>query len=97
LGIGVNRLLTRSSDIPIAWRERLNTLLGTKDWYDEFYSIESTTTLFGMEQERVVKASTETIGRYFNKRLNAIFAGVASSSGVLRKLHKQSLVPAMLC
>ena len=44
----------------------MNLLLGTEDSYDEFYRFESTPTLFGGEVERVAKASTATIGRYFN-------------------------------
>lgn len=84
LGIGVNRLLTKSGDIPPSWRHRLNLLLGTKDWYDEFYKVETSLTLFGNEQEQVVKATMETIGRYFNDRLKGIFAGVADEPGVLR-------------
>ena len=59
------------------WRRRLNLLLGTEEWYEEFYRSESTPTLFGGAAERVVKASTETIGRYFNNRLKSIFAAVA--------------------
>jgi three-Cys-motif partner protein len=62
LGIGVNRLLTKSGDIPESWRRRLNLLLGTEDWYEEFYRFESLPTLFGEPEERVVKASTGTIG-----------------------------------
>lgn len=84
LGIGVNRLLTRSGDIPESWRQRLNRLLGTEDWYEEFYRIETSPTLFGNDQERVVKASMETIGRYFNRRLEEVFAGVVEEPGVLR-------------
>jgi three-Cys-motif partner protein len=84
LGIGVNRLLTRSGDIPPTWRTRLDKLLGTQDWYDEFYRVEHTRTLFGDDEERVVKATTETIGRYFNNRLKSVFAGVADEPGVLR-------------
>lgn len=84
LGIGVNRLLTKSGDIPESWRRRLNLLLGTEEWYDEFYRSESTPTLFGGEAERVVKASAETIGRYFNNRLKSIFAAVADEPKVLR-------------
>src|SRR5262249_30247386 len=37
LGIGVNRLLTRDAEIPHDWRRRLDLLLGTSDWFDEFY------------------------------------------------------------
>lgn len=84
LGIGVNRLLTRSGDIPDSWRRRLNTLLGTDDWYEEFYRVESTPTLFGGAENRVVKATTETIGRYFNERLKSIFVAVAEEPKVLR-------------
>ncbi len=84
LGIGVNRLLTRSGQIPDSWRHRLDTLLGTADWYDEFYRVESETTLFGDNEDRLVKASTDTIGRYFNARLKTVFADVAPEPKVLR-------------
>jgi three-Cys-motif partner protein len=82
LGIGVNRLLTRSGEIPESWRRRLNLLLGNESWYDEFYRVEHTRTLFG-EADRVVKATTETIGRYFNARLKSIFTAVAAEPRVL--------------
>ena len=95
LGIGVNRLLTRSGEIPDSWRMRLNTLLGTDDWYEQFYSIETLPTLFGDESERVVKASTESIGQYFVDRLKTIFAGVAESPGVLRNSANNPLY--LLC
>lgn len=84
LGIGVNRLLTRSGDIPASWRQRLDRLLGAPDWYDEFYRVEATPTLFGATEERVIKASVETIGSYFNQRLKTIFPGVAEAPAVLR-------------
>ncbi len=84
LGIGVNRLLTKSGEISASWRHRLDTLLGTTDWYDEFYTIETRPTLFGTDEQRVTKAATETIGRYFNQRLKSIFAGVSENPAVLR-------------
>ncbi len=83
LGIGVNRLLTKSGEIPESWRKRLDLLLGIDSWYDEFYRVERTPTLFG-EADHVVKATTDTIGRYFNQRLGSIFAGVADQPKVLR-------------
>jgi len=95
LGIGVNRLLTKSGDIPESWRERLNLLLGTEDWYDEFYKVETTPTLFGADQERVVKATMETMGRYFNDRLKGVFAGVVDEPGVLRNSSNNPLY--LLC
>lgn len=84
LGIGVNRLLTKSGDIPQSWQRRLDLLLGTSDWYDEFYEVETEPTLFGGEISRVVKASTDVIGKYFNQRLESIFAGVAPNPKILR-------------
>jgi three-Cys-motif partner protein len=95
LGIGVNRLLTKSGDIPESWRRRLTLLLGTDDWYDEFYRVESTRTLFDGEVERVVKNSTETIGKYFNNRLKSIFAAVADEPKVLRNSANSPLY--LLC
>lgn len=84
LGMGVNRMLTRSGEIPETWRDRLDKLLGTKTWVDAFYETETTPMLFGGENERIVKVSTSTIGRFFNDRLKSIFAGVSDSPAVLR-------------
>lgn len=95
LGIGVNRLLTRSGDIPDSWRRRLDLLLGTEDWYDEFYAVEKRPTLFGRDEEQVVKATMETIGAYFNDRLSEIFAGVAEEPGVLHNTSNNPLY--LLC
>lgn len=95
LGIGVNRLLTKSGDIPNSWRHRLNLLLGTEDWYDEFYKVEITPTLFGENKETLIKAKMETIGRYFNNRLKSVFVGVAEEPGVLRNSANNPLY--LLC
>lgn len=83
LGIGVNRLLTRSGEIPDSWRHRLDLLLGTTAWYDAFYKVEQAPTLFDSAETKVVKATTEVIGRYFHDRLSSIFAAVASSPRIL--------------
>jgi three-Cys-motif partner protein len=95
LGIGVNRLLTKSGDIPQSWRRRLDLLLGTDDWYDEFYRVETTPTLFGDDSERVIKATMGTIGWYFTNRLKNIFSGVAEEPGVLRNSANNPLY--LLC
>jgi three-Cys-motif partner protein len=83
LGVGVNRLLARSGEIPPAWRARLDKLLGRQDWYDRFYRVESEPNLFGTKEDHVVKATTETIGRDFVERLHEVFPGVAEPA-VLR-------------
>ena len=84
LGVGVNRLVTRSGDIPSGWRRRLDLILGTEEWYDAFYRVERVPDLIDGERESVVKASVESIGRYCNDRLRTIFPGVALEPGVLR-------------
>lgn len=84
LGIGVNRLLKKSGDIPDNWRARLNGLLGNENWYDEFYKITTTKDLFGNQLEHVEKATMETIGRYFNDQLKRVFVGVADKPGILK-------------
>lgn len=83
LGIGVNRLVTRSGQIPAEWRRRLDVFLGTPSWYEHFYRTERQPTLFGGDEEYVVKASHEVIGRFFVERLKTIFAGVAEEPLIL--------------
>lgn len=95
LGIGVNRLLTRSGRIPSSWRHRLSALLGTEDWYDEFYRVEATSDLLGDSGERVVKAGMDVIGKYFLARLQTVFSGVADQPGVLRNSSNNPLY--LLC
>jgi len=97
LGIGVNRLLIRSGEIPDSWRRRLDLLLGTTEWYDEFYRIaEGQDTLFELPQEeKIVKASMQAIGGFFVRRLQTIFPGVAEEPGVLRNSSNNPLY--LLC
>lgn len=83
LGIGVNRLLTRSGEIPESWRHRLDNLLGNTDWFDEFYKPRKTSTLFGIEEDLVKQATTESIGKYFVTRLKTVFAAVSEKPRVL--------------
>jgi three-Cys-motif partner protein len=77
LGIGVNRLLTRSGDIPPDWRPSLDRLLGTTDWWDAFYKVTTIKNLLGEEERRVEKASVEVIGGYFVDRLRSVFEKVS--------------------
>lgn len=83
LGIGVNRLVTRSGEIPDSWKRRLDLLLGTSDWFEAFYQVEHTTDLFGSVEETVTKRSIDVIARYFEERLRSVFPAVATP-GVLR-------------
>lgn len=83
LGIGVNRLVQKRLEaIPDSWKRRLDILLGTSAWRDDFYGVDHTQiSIFG-DAERIVNVGA--IGRYFNDRLKTIFAGVADHPAVLR-------------
>ena len=90
LGMGMNRLAPKSGKLPESWRQRMNAFLGTADWYDEFYKVETKPTLFGDHQVQV-KASMDVMARYFNDRLKQVFAGVAEEPGVLWNSSKNPL------
>ena len=84
LGIAINRLLTRSGEIPAPWKLRLNEILGTEDWYSDLYQKQTQDDLFGHTQESVVKLPIDKIGHYYNERLKSIFAGVVEDPGILK-------------
>lgn len=83
LGMGVNRLVTKSGEIPDGWARRLDAHLGTESWRDELYETKRSPGLFDQIEERE-KVSTERIGEFYLSRLAGAFAGVAKSPGVLR-------------
>jgi len=90
LGMGMNRLAPNSGKLPESWRQRMNAFLGTADWYEEFYKVETKATLFGDHQVQV-KASMDVMARYFNNRLKQVFVGVADEPGVLWNSSKNPL------
>jgi three-Cys-motif partner protein len=80
----VNRLLKKDGQIPEAWRRRLDTMFGDADWFDVFFPLQQTG-LFKEEFEcRRKIADMKLIGKYFNKRLESVFAGVAPNPYTLR-------------
>ena len=95
LGIGVNRLLPRSGEVPPGWRRRLTLLLGSDDWQEVFYRPVKESDLFGETAQRWEKATIEEIGHHFLKRLRTIFAGVAKEPAVLRNSRGSPLF--LLC
>lgn len=74
VGAAVNRLLVRDGEIPEAWQEKLDSVLGTHDWYDIFY--ETHPDLMGeIRSQKII--SLEGIGRYYVDRLRSVFRHVA--------------------
>lgn len=73
-GIGLNRLLTKSGQIPKEWRIAIDRILGTRDWWPEFYRVETDGDLFGEVRYKNVKdASAPKLERFIYKRLGTIF------------------------
>ncbi|MEK7269375.1 MAG: three-Cys-motif partner protein TcmP [Planctomycetota bacterium] len=103
LGIGLNRLLTKSGNIPESWRHRLDVLLGTKDWFSHFYETGKHTqkTLLqspdspSSEAELFVKKNMDVFEQYFINRLKTIFAGVVEKPGILQNSTNNPLY--LLC
>lgn len=83
LGQAVNRLLTRRGLPPPQFEARLTKFFGTPMWKEEFYTKSSQTTMFEDQDEYDKSASFDQIGRFFNSRLESIFAKVAPRPLVL--------------
>jgi len=80
LGVAVNRLLRRDGDIPEPWRNRLDRMFGTTDWFDAFYATEIQPGLFEEEVSHTRRvADVDRIGKYFVDRLRSVFPGVAKN------------------
>ena len=93
LGIGVNRLLRRDAQISQSWQRRLDDFFGTPDWKNAFYETKAEPRLFGVEAETIKTTDFAGIGRYFVKRLETIFAGVAKNP---LALHNSANTPLYL-
>jgi len=96
LGSGVMRLLRGDGQISPGRRERLNRLLGSEDWYGEFYKQETTKDLFGTTTSVTKKeASFLDIQEFWLQRLNSVFPAVSKSPLHLYNSKKNPLY--LLC
>lgn len=78
LGVAVNRLLRKDGEIEDGWRNRLNILFGTSDWYSAFYKeIEESNLFDSSHKVRKKTATLKSISDYYVERLSTIFAAVA--------------------
>ena len=95
-GIGVNRLLKKNAaDMPASWEAKLDDILGTNEWKEDFYSQRQDATLFGNEPKTVKDADFSKISKFIVKRLKSIFAGVAENPLLLRNSKNNPLY--LLC
>ncbi|HUS46021.1 MAG TPA: three-Cys-motif partner protein TcmP [Phycisphaerae bacterium] len=79
--MAVNRLL--ANDPKKLFRDRLDAIFGTKDWFQQFYRTTRLEDIFGQPVEKIRKACDfRSLGGFYQKRLRSIFAGVADKSHV---------------
>lgn len=79
LGVAVNRMLKKDGKINEVWRNRLDLLFGTDDWYDHFYQEVSQKTLFGSRTSIEKTSDFDTISKYFIARLRSVFSEVVET------------------
>jgi three-Cys-motif partner protein len=95
-GMGLNRLLTKSGDIPKEWQDTLDRFLGTAEWRSAFYRLELTRDLFNDDRRQSVKsANTEKFEKFILSRLRAIFPLVLDRSVALTNTKGQTMY--LLC
>jgi three-Cys-motif partner protein len=76
LGMAIQRLLTKSGDIPQGWQMSLDTFFGSKDWHALAY--ESKTDLFGPKISKVSDSGTKLL-EWYRGRLCEIFGNVSTA------------------
>jgi three-Cys-motif partner protein len=80
LGVAVNRMLTKNGQINETWKQKLNQIFGTDDWYDVFYKMTPNLSLFDEEATIIQKiAGFSDIMTYYVKRLQTVFPYVAEN------------------
>jgi len=84
LGAAVMRLLQKRESPPQTWADRMNAVLGTRGWKDEFYVSKKSDTLFGSQETREREADYQAVADFFIRRLKGVFAGVAENPRALR-------------
>jgi len=95
-GMGLNRLLTKSGDIPLEWQETLDRSLGTKEWRSAFYRSEDEADLFAGQRSKTVKdADPAKLEKFYLDRLRAIFPTVMNSCVRLTNSKDQTMY--LLC
>jgi three-Cys-motif partner protein len=79
LGVAVNRMVTKDGKISDSWRRKLDMMFGDTDWYEAFYRPKVTPRLFEEEATLEKAVNFDSIGEYFVRRLETVFAGVAQN------------------
>lgn len=93
---GVIRMMKNDGKLPDAWSTRLDKLLGSHDWHDEFYKPSPQQSLFGPSDEILTRdATTAHVVAYIRQRLGHVFAAV-SDAAILRNSKRAPLFALVL-
>jgi three-Cys-motif partner protein len=95
-GMDLNRLLTKSGDIPQEWQETLDQSLGTKEWRSAFYRSEQEADLFEGPRSKTVKdANPMKLEKFYLDCLRKIFPTVMNNCVRLTNSKDQTMY--LLC
>jgi three-Cys-motif partner protein len=76
LGMAIQRLLTKSGDIPEGWQISLDAFFGSPDWRELVY--EKADDLFGSKIKKVDGSGTRLL-EWYRGRLKKIFGNVSTA------------------
>jgi len=95
-GMGLNRLLTKSGDIPQEWQETLDRSLGTREWRSNFYrSVQEPDLFEGPRSRKVKDADPMKLEQFYLDRLREIFPTVMTKCVRLTNSKDQTMY--LLC
>jgi three-Cys-motif partner protein len=80
----VNRLLRCDGNIPKPWRNALNRLFGTSEWYEAFYDMHVERVLHGTQRQVTKTATWEKVAEFYSQCLRDIFAGVIDNPPIIQ-------------
>lgn len=96
VGIGVNRMLPKSGNVPVEWAARSDRCFGNKEWREVFYQQSGQSSFFDDQRNAVIKdAGNPKIKDYFLSRLKSVFPGV--SDDVLPLYNSTNSLMYVLC
>lgn len=76
LGMAIQRLLTKSGEIPSGWQMSLDSFFGSPDWRELVY--EESADLFGPKMKKVSGSALKLLG-WYRSRLRASFGHVSTA------------------
>jgi three-Cys-motif partner protein len=83
LGQAVMRLLQKRSEPPLEWRQALDRIFGTHEWYSRFYRTEKEQELFEEITSTYRVADSSAVAAYMIERLETAFCAVGKKPGIL--------------